>query len=62
MEPNTRFKSALMMAGLSQRDFAESINRHENFICGLITGRINPTDKEKKLIARKLKVEEKEIF
>jgi hypothetical protein len=46
----------------NQAKFARAINRRDDWLSGLIHGRVRPTEADKDLIARTLGVPQEELF
>jgi DNA-binding XRE family transcriptional regulator len=62
MKRNKKLKIALIKANLSQKKFADLINRPENFVSLIVNGRVNPTFDEKKVMADTLNLKIEDIF
>jgi transcriptional regulator with XRE-family HTH domain len=54
MAPNTALKTALFETGTSQLEVAQKTGIHESRLSRIVRGHSEPSDDEKKLIARAL--------
>lgn len=62
MPKNLALKIAIVESGLSQVDVAEAVDLHESRLSQIINGRREPSDAERKAIARVLKRKPAQLF
>lgn len=62
MPKNLALKVAIVKSGMLQVDIAEAIDMHDTKLSFIVNGRREPTDAERKAIARVLKRKVAELF
>jgi len=59
---NNRLKFAVLELFHHQYEFCQKVGIREDRFSKLVSGRVSPTENEKKIIAQELRVEPHEIF
>lgn len=61
-KPNHKLKVAIVSSGKRQLELAEQLGLHETLLSKFVNGWREPSDEQKKLIARALKAHVRDLF